>query len=132
MASHHIGITFLRLGDCAPHHLVRYRVRKEDNEIRRANLISQLCRHLCEHLRLAVVLLTNLFVLADHAIMSAHNHDAHDLHRRKLLSEIAARRKAFLIRRFMADHALAAHNRSSSRIHTVYPVAHPLSVSPAV
>lgn len=92
MAPHHIGIAFLSLCDRTPHHLVRHRIREQDDEIRRTDLVSQLCRHLCEHLRLAVMLLTNLLILAYHAVMPSHDHDAHGLHHRRLLSEIAARR----------------------------------------
>ena len=59
------------------HHLMGNRIGEQDQKIRTADLVTHLCRHLCENLRLALILFANLLILTDHTVMSANNYYAH-------------------------------------------------------
>ena len=67
----------LHLSYSTSHHLVRYCVRKEHDQIRTSDLFTQACRHLGKHLCLTVKLFADFLVLADHPVMTAYYNNTH-------------------------------------------------------
>lgn len=58
-------------------HLVGYRSGKQDHKIGAAD-IPQTAVHLDDHLGIAVVLLAQFFISADHSFVSAYDHNTHN------------------------------------------------------
>lgn len=77
MAPYHIGIASSCFFHCAPHHLMRYCICKQHDQIRAADLFAKTRRHLGEYFCLAIELLTDLFILTYHSVMTAYDNNTH-------------------------------------------------------
>mgnify|MGYP001706454189 CR=1 FL=1 len=60
------------------HHLMRYGVGKENEQVRGPHLLVHAGRHLCKYLCLAFIVLTDLHILTDHPVMSSYNYNTHE------------------------------------------------------
>lgn len=77
MTAYHVRIAFFRSLHSTSHHFMGYRIRKENDQIRTANLFTQFRRHLGKHFCLTVILFTDFLVLADHSVMTAYDNNTH-------------------------------------------------------
>ena len=72
-------IFLIETGKCALHHLVGDGSGEQNEKVGISDLIFQRGAHLCKDLGLAPIFLTQRFIAADHAIVSANNDDTHIL-----------------------------------------------------
>ena len=79
MTANNLGVVSLCFIGCGDDHLMRYGIRKKHHQIRLSQAILHIAFHLGENLRATAIILTDLLVLTDHTVMTAHNHNTHIL-----------------------------------------------------
>ena len=77
VAPYHIGITSLCFIYCTSDHFMRNSICKEHDQIWIANLLAEICRHLCKYFCLAIKALADLLVLTHHPVMTTYDNNAH-------------------------------------------------------
>jgi len=78
MTSYNLGTAPFSFFHSTLHHLMGHRTCKQNEQIRASHLFIQICRHMCEYLRLMVIILAYFLILGDHPVMSAYNYDTHN------------------------------------------------------
>ena len=71
------GVAVLDLAQRAAQHFMRHGVGEQNQQIGRADAAFQAVLHLSENLGLTAILAAKVFVLADHAVISADDNNAH-------------------------------------------------------
>ena len=79
MTSHNICVAFLCFCNCTAYHLVRYGIRKQDQQIWSAICSLRFADILCKYFRFTLIPFTYFFILADHTVMSADDNNAHNV-----------------------------------------------------
>ncbi len=77
VAAKHRNLVALCLLKRASYHFVGNGVDKQNEHVRISEFFANGSALLGEHLRLTAVILANSFVLANHSLVAANNHNAH-------------------------------------------------------
>ena len=77
VTAHHLCPGSFRAVHCCPYHFMGHCIRKQHQQIRTAYLFSEISTHLGKYLCPALKTSADLFILADHSVMPAYDHNAH-------------------------------------------------------